>query len=170
MTPMAPTRPIPARPIPFAELRACRVRLAATLAAAAQARTEIEETLRSWRVPVDPEVAVLLTSELVANAVTHGAGEYVTLAVTCSGCELRVEVHDASDDLPVLEDVPADAEAGRGLLLVTSLSAEWGFYRTSGGKAVYFILNVPDVQIPAAPAAGEALIDVTDGPGPISVS
>jgi hypothetical protein len=40
-------------------------------------------------------------------------------------------------------DVPADAETGRGLLLVATLSAEWGFYRTATGKAVYFTLACP---------------------------
>ena len=32
---------------------------------------------------------------------------------------------------------------GRGLLLVATLSAEWGFYRTATGKAVYFTLAGP---------------------------
>jgi anti-sigma regulatory factor (Ser/Thr protein kinase) len=150
MTPMAPTRPTrPATQLPGTAFRECRVRLAATLAAAAQARMEIDMTLCAWKVPVDTEVAVLLTSELVANAVTHGAGEYVILAVSCDRYEFRVDVHDASGDLPVLADVPADAETGRGLLLVTSLSTEWGFYRTPAGKAVYFVLKLqPGVHEP----------------------
>jgi len=40
----------------------------------------------------------------------------------------------------VTTSLPADAETGRGLMLVTSLSTEWGFYRTPAGKAVYFTL------------------------------
>jgi hypothetical protein len=40
----------------------------------------------------------------------------------------------------VLVDAPADAEAGRGLMLVATLSATWGIYRTPAGKAVYFTL------------------------------
>ena len=147
MTPMAPTRPTSSTvsPIP----RMCRVRLAAGLAAAKAARTVVETTIRAWRVPVDPDVAVLLTSELVTNAVTHGEGEarnasgFVTLAIACSAAGLRVDVHDGSGDLPLLEVAPAEAETGRGLLLVTSLSAEWGFYRTPMGKAVYFTLEFP---------------------------
>ena len=35
---------------------------------------------------------------------------------------------------------PSDAEAGRGLMLVASMSTDWGFYRTVAGKAVYFTL------------------------------
>jgi anti-sigma regulatory factor (Ser/Thr protein kinase) len=157
MTPMAPTRPtpitspaVPARPV---GPRVCRVRLTAGLAAAKAARAVVEKTLRAWRVPVDPDVAVLLTSELVTNAVTHGAeeagiaGGFVTLAIACSAAGLRVDVHDGSGDLPLLESPLAEAETGRGLLLVTSLSAEWGFYRTPEGKAVYFTLEfLPDVH------------------------
>ena len=37
-------------------------------------------------------------------------------------------------------DAPADAETGRGLMLVATLSADWGVYRTPAGKAVYFTL------------------------------
>jgi anti-sigma regulatory factor (Ser/Thr protein kinase) len=151
MTPMAPTRPT--SPIVPASPRVCRVRLAAGLAAAKAARAVVETTIRAWRVPVDPDVAVLLASELVTNAVTHGAAEaedapgFVTLAIVCTAAGLRVDVHDGSGDLPLLEDPLAEEETGRGLLLVTSLSAEWGFYRTAKGKAVYFTLEfLPDVH------------------------
>jgi hypothetical protein len=37
-------------------------------------------------------------------------------------------------------DASADAEAGRGLMLVATFSATWGIYRTPAGKAVYFTL------------------------------
>jgi hypothetical protein len=40
----------------------------------------------------------------------------------------------------VLADVPADAEAGRGLMLVVTLSSDWGICRDPAGKAVYFTL------------------------------
>src|SRR6185437_9218130 len=50
-------------------------------------------------------------------------------------CRLPVDVHDTSRSLPAVAEVPADAETGRGLLLVETLSDEWGFYRTPVGKA-----------------------------------
>jgi hypothetical protein len=62
------------------------------------------------------------------------------LVVTCARGQLRVDVHDTSPSWPAVADVPADAETGRGLLLVETLSDEWGFYRTPAGKAVYFML------------------------------
>lgn len=48
-------------------------------------------------------------------------------------------------------EIPADAETGRGLHLVATLSDEWGFYRTPAGKAVYFMLAF---QTGLAPGAG----------------
>ena len=118
MNTMAPTRPT--------VLHQRRVPLTAGPAAAAEARSQVRAAIRTWDVPVDPSVAVLLTSELVTNAIRHEAGETVTLAITCSCDQLRVDVHDTSCSLPVPVDAPADAETGRGLMLVDSLSAEWG--------------------------------------------
>jgi len=180
MTQMAPTRPIrPPNPTTTtaaataatgadgaaAGVRLCRVvRLASRLSAVAAARTEVEAAIGAWCVAVDPDVAILLTSELVTNAVTHAtartrrnggaakrgfAAEAVLLVIATDDAGLRVDVHDGSVDLPVVSGyvAEADAETGRGLLLVTSLSAEWGFYRTPGGKAVYFTLQAqPDVH------------------------
>ena len=80
------------------------------------------------------------------------------LTIACDAAWLRVDVHDGSGDLPMLDtglidEGLAEAETGRGLLLVTSLSAEWGFYRTPAGKAVYFTLelqrDIPETGIDA---------------------
>jgi anti-sigma regulatory factor (Ser/Thr protein kinase) len=148
MTPMVPTRPnrptrLASPPLPVSQQQ-CRIPLLADLAAAAGARSVVEDAIRAWRVPVDADVAVLLTSELVTNAVTHATpatGTFVLLTIACDAAGLRVDVHDGSGDLPVVDEAQAEAETGRGLLLVTSLSAEWGFYRTPAGKAVYFTLE-----------------------------
>jgi anti-sigma regulatory factor (Ser/Thr protein kinase) len=168
MTPMAPTRPnrstSPAGPPLPVSPHQSRIPLMADLAAASVARCVVEDAIRAWRVPVDADVAILLTSELVTNAVTHGtptAGTFVLLTIACDAAGLRVAVHDGSCDLPVLDtglldDAPAEAETGRGLLLVTALSTEWGFYRTPAGKAVYFTLELQrDIQ--------ETGIDAGDG-------
>ena len=90
MTPMAPTRPnrqtsIASPPLPVVQHQ-YRTPLMADLAAAAVARSVVEDAIRAWRVPVDPDVAVLLTSELVTNAVKHGsptAGTFVLLTIAC---------------------------------------------------------------------------------------
>ena len=132
MNAMAPTRP--------ADLDVCRVRLTTGPAAAAEARSQVRAAIRAWDVPVDQDIAVLLTSELVTNAIGHEVGETIVLAITCSFGQLRVDVHDTSHTWPVLVDAPVDAEAGRGLMMVATLSATWGVYRTPAGKAVYFTL------------------------------
>ena len=149
--------------------RGCRVRLATGPAAPAEARRRVRDAIRSWQVPVDLDAALLLTSELVTNAIRHEAGQgaqAVMLAIASSRGRLRVDVHDTSRSLPAVAEVPADAETGRGLLLVETLSDEWGFYRTPAGKAVYFTLafepDKPDKadkadkadQPDEAPAAG----------------
>jgi hypothetical protein len=132
MDTMAPTRPKihPARHIP----------LTAGPAAPAAARTQVGGAIRAWGIPVDVSVAILLTSELVTNALSHEPGDTVRLVITCAGSLLRVDVHDTCRDLPVLRKVLADAEAGRGLMIVSTLSTNWGYYRTPMGKVVYFTL------------------------------
>ena len=130
---MAPTRPT--------ELYQRRVRLVRRPCAAAESRAQVRAALRAWNVPVDHDVAILLTSEVVTNSVTHAAGATIVLAITCGPCELRVDVHDTSRAWPTPVQAPTDAETGRGLMLVSSLADEWGFYRTPDGKAVYFTLG-----------------------------
>ncbi len=132
MDTMAPIRPT--------VQRERRISLPAGPAAAAAARSQVRAAIYAWDVPVDPSVAVLLTSELVTNAIRHETGETVTLVITCACGQFGVDVHDTSCSVPVPVDGPADAETGRGLLLVASLSTGWGFYRTPAGKAVYFTL------------------------------
>ena len=133
-------------PIRPAALHRHCVLLTAGPAAAAEARGRVRAAICTWDVRVDVDVAILLTSELVTNAIRHEVTGIVTLAITCSCGQLRVDVYDTSRRLPMLVDASADDEAGRGLMLVTTLSDEWGFYRTPAGKAVYFTLAFqPDV-------------------------
>jgi anti-sigma regulatory factor (Ser/Thr protein kinase) len=138
--------PQQAEPEPGAPLPDYRFSLGAGAQAAAEARGQLHALVSLWAMRVDIDVLVLLASELITNAVTHaengaGAGA-ISVCVRCLRGELRVEVHDGSHDMPLPVPVPADddAEAGRGLMLVDALAAEWGFYRTPGGKAVYFTL------------------------------
>jgi anti-sigma regulatory factor (Ser/Thr protein kinase) len=126
---------------PPAELQHCRFRLATGPAAAGDARSQVRAAIRDWDVPVDPDVAVLLTSELVTNAIMHETGEAITLGIRRLRGRLRVDVYDTAPSFPVVTVAPGDAETGRGLMLVAALAAEWGFYRTPAGKAVYFLLR-----------------------------
>lgn len=89
------------------------------------------------------EMASLLTSELVTNAVRYGGSRAALDAHLPGGC-LRVTVADDNPDLPVLGEAPdLTAESGRGVLLVSTLAARWGVERQpSGGKAVWFELDI----------------------------
>ena len=126
------TRPTVQRPL--------RASLPVGPAAPGDARHLVVAALRDWDVPVDPHVAALLTSELVTNAIRYEKGDTVTLFITCSCGHLRVYVHDTSRCAPVPLESPLDAEEGRGLMILASLSTDWGHYRTPTGKAVYFTL------------------------------
>ena len=69
---------------------------------------------------------VLLTSDLVTNAIRHQPGGTITLGVRCAPGQLRVDVHGSV--------------IGRDLILVQTLSDDWGCYPTPAGQAVYFTL------------------------------
>jgi anti-sigma regulatory factor (Ser/Thr protein kinase) len=131
MNKIAPTRP--------AARRSVSISLTPGPAAAAEARCHVRAAIESWGVSADPYTAALLTSELVTNAIRYAGGS-VRLFVTCSCGQLRVYVHDGSREWPAPLETPVDAEDGRGLMLVASLATNWGCYRTSAGKAVYFTL------------------------------
>jgi anti-sigma regulatory factor (Ser/Thr protein kinase) len=136
METMAPLRPTVQRPR--------RILLTTAPTSVAAARGQVRAAIFAWDVPVEVETAELLTSELVTNAIAHEAGETVMLTITCICGQLRVDVHDSSCAEPVPVDVPLDAETGRGLMLVGSLSTDWGYHRTPSGKAVYFTLAFKD--------------------------
>jgi hypothetical protein len=130
-----------------AELGQRRVRLELGSGAAAYACGHVRAAITAWSVPVNPAVAILLTSDLVINAVTNGAGETVTLGIRWTPGQFRVEVHDASVSGDSWETAESDADAERGLLLAAALAADCGHYRTPAGRAVYYVL---------APGGGES--------------
>ncbi len=153
--PAAPQHPAaPQKPLRPTVLQKRRVSLPAGPAAAGRARGQVRATIEAWEVPVDASIAVLLTSELVTNAIRHAGGDTITLVVSCAYGQLHVDVHDTSCSLPVPVDGPPDAETGRGLVIVASLSSSWGYYRTPTGKAVYFTLAFQDGPGAGSPSGG----------------
>src|ERR1700727_1319939 len=116
----------PAPSAPPTELAHRRVRLELGPAAAAHACGHVRATIAAWSVPVNPAVAILLTSDLVINAVTNGAGETITLGIRWSSGQFRVEVHAASVSGDSWESADADADADRGLLLAAPMARDWG--------------------------------------------
>ena len=90
------------------------------------------------------EIALLLTSELVTNAVKYG-GEHIVLSLTDEPLLLRVAVNDDGRRGPRVGAAEQHAVGGRGLLLVESLAHEWGTtpHTDTHGKSVWFTLRKP---------------------------
>lgn len=106
-----------------------------------EARRALRELLRQWGRPGSSEIAELLTSELVTNALVHTDRDAV-LTATVSPRGLRVEVRDFVGRRPRLcAPVADEGTHGRGLVLVDSLADAWGVRAHGVGKAVWFELN-----------------------------
>src|SRR3712207_692888 len=106
------------------------LRLAGTPQSVARARQHVTDLCRGWGMREVCDVAVLLTSEAVTNAVRHAGGD-VLLSVRRHGDALHVEVADGSPTPPRMRRPGHSDEGGRGLRLVNALSTAWGT-RTNG--------------------------------------
>jgi Histidine kinase-like ATPase domain len=120
------------------------------------ARLHTRQVLWEWHLDVLSEAAELIVSELVTNAVRASAGltgsrragrwvpgtPPVRLWLASDRHRVLIQVWDASDRHPAPQHPGPEAESGRGLLLVASLSAEWGSYppERSTGKVVWAIV------------------------------
>ncbi|MDN0197899.1 ATP-binding protein [Streptomyces sp. S.PNR 29] len=103
--------------------------LPATPASVGLARRHVRELLTSWSGGDEiRDNAVVVTSELVTNALTHAAGEWIVCRLHIAAGRLRIEVEDESRGatLPVPRQPGPDEQNGRGLLLVDALSGAWG--------------------------------------------
>src|SRR4051794_32541692 len=131
----------------------------------ADARRWTRRTFRRWELDeVAAGDAVLLTSELVTNAVVHARSPVaVILAVAEGTLEVGVSDEDPSapprrtPSVPGVRGAPwpvdgpgaaprprpdeVASEGGRGLLLVDELADEWGVVSLAEGKQVWFRLS-----------------------------
>jgi anti-sigma regulatory factor (Ser/Thr protein kinase) len=119
--------------------------LASSHRAPAVARNRVRSACEGWPAS-SVDVARLLASELVTNAVNHGHGD-VGLRITRNDDLLRVEVSDANPELVNLAHPPSDQQpSGRGLRIIDALAASWGRHLDdgSGRKTVWFELQPDD--------------------------
>ena len=88
--------------------------------------------------------AILLTSEVVTNAVQHADTRAVVILVERVGSALHVAVLDDDPSPPVLQpDEPGQA-GGFGVRLVDQLAASWGVDDlVEDGKRVWFEIELP---------------------------
>lgn len=123
---------------PLVTSRRLDIGLEASLSSPAAARAAIREAMDD-EAEDRIDVAVLLVSELLANAVLY-AGTDIRLRLDVGTAVLRVEVEDSGTQMP--DPVAADvtAEAGRGWLLVEELADRCGWNSLPHGKVVWFEL------------------------------
>ncbi|WP_282794237.1 ATP-binding protein [Streptomyces sp. CC224B] len=107
------------------------------------ARVQVRRQLAVWRWGGDIDDAVLVVSELVANAARHGkaAGHHVWLRLALAeGGGLVVDVSDPVRGFPGFGRTGGGAaleEGGRGLLVVRQLTYELNWFpREAQGKTV----------------------------------
>ncbi|MEV8565836.1 SpoIIE family protein phosphatase [Streptomyces sp. NPDC051322] len=110
------------------------------------ARRQLRELLHDWADPEQADSAVLMVSEMMTNVLVHTDGDAV-LSAEVSGepgvRRLRVEVADASDELPHKRRPGELASSGRGLMLMEGLADRWGVDPRGSGKSTWFELYEP---------------------------
>ncbi|MER5219284.1 SpoIIE family protein phosphatase [Streptomyces flaveus] len=91
--------------------------------------------LADWGLDEAAFVTELLLSELITNAIRHGAGPVRVRLL--HGPTLICEVYDTSNTAPHLRRAAATDEGGRGLFLVAQLAQSWGTRYTPEGKVIW---------------------------------
>ncbi|GGL25664.1 ATP-binding protein [Planomonospora parontospora] len=101
---------------------------------------------------------VLLTSEIVTNAVVHsrsGRGGAFVLGISCSVRGVRVSVQDeGSSSAPCVCHASDEATGGRGLPLLEALAHRWGLVRRAGSNRVWFELELESAELSRPRLAG----------------
>ncbi|MFH8489843.1 SpoIIE family protein phosphatase [Streptomyces longisporoflavus] len=137
----------------------------------ATARSFVRDTLQGWGFTDIVDDAVVLTSELVTNAVVH-AGTAADVLCLRSEDAVRIEVSDhyPEREIPLQQSAVnmgnPDREGGRGLQLCAALATRWGVDYTPTQKQVWFQLDLPDRSVgtrAAGPALPAEMLPLTDG-------
>ncbi len=105
-----------------------------------QVRAFVADELRRLRRETLVDDAVLVSSELAANAMLH-AGGIAAVGVSEVEGAVRITVHDRTRVPPVMARHSTEAMTGRGLRLVASVSTAWGAEPTEDGKVVWATLS-----------------------------
>jgi serine/threonine-protein kinase RsbW len=128
------------------------LREAFDLAARAASVAEARHRTLAWlfRRPVGQqaaEAAALIVSELVTNAIVHSGSQIISCVLRLGSGLLRIEVTDQGVGTaePAVR-MPADDDvSGRGLLLVSAVSEEWGVSSAiPGGRTVWAVVRTDD--------------------------
>ncbi|BBC38876.1 Phosphoserine phosphatase RsbU [Streptomyces graminofaciens] len=96
-----------------------------------------------WGISETAFTAELVVSELVTNAIRHGAPP-IQLRLIHDDTTLICEVSDGSGTAPHLRRAKTFDEGGRGLLLVAQLTQRWGSRHTEDGKTIWAELTLAE--------------------------
>jgi CheY-like chemotaxis protein/anti-sigma regulatory factor (Ser/Thr protein kinase) len=100
------------------------------------AREFVRGLLRDWGADHLFDEASLVVTELAANAVLHARSPYEVRLTHVDGV-LRIEVADEDPGTPEPQPFSAVAESGRGIVLVSAVSASWGIDARPDGKVTW---------------------------------
>jgi anti-sigma regulatory factor (Ser/Thr protein kinase) len=124
--------------------RRARIELKPDPPSVADARRFVAVIAHVWECDDLSTVAVLLTSEVVTNAVRYAKRPIqLELQLDAESATLRVETREDHPDPPYLKNPTLESEGGRGLHLVDQLANRWGVERLEGGKTVWFEIRRP---------------------------
>jgi len=137
----------------------------------ATARSFVRDTLQGWGFADIVDDAVVLTSELVTNAVVHaGTAADVLCLRSDDGARIEVADHYPEREIPLqgaaITMSSPDREGGRGLQLCAALASRWGVDYTPTKKLVWFQLDLPARPVgtrTAGPSLPAALLPLADG-------
>jgi DNA-binding NarL/FixJ family response regulator len=101
-----------------------------------EAREFVRSLLRDWEADHLFDEASLIVTELAANAVLHARSPYEVRLTHVDGV-LRIEVADEDPGTPEPQPFSAVAETGRGIVLVSAVSASWGIDARPDGKVTW---------------------------------
>jgi CheY-like chemotaxis protein len=113
------------------------------LTSAAQARRFVTETLDTWHLEPLLDAALLVTSELATNAVTHARSAF-RVQLSLRSTTLRIDVVDYGAGAPEPQHHSLSEEHGRGLHLIDAMTTAWGIEDApTTGKVVWAELDLP---------------------------
>lgn len=116
----------------------------------AAARRFVETKVKEWRLEPLLDDALMVTSELVTNAITH-ADSSCRIRLSVSATTLRIDVLDGGSGTPEPRPASETEEHGRGLHMVDAVASAWGLEEVPGrGKLVWAELARP--VLPGRPA------------------
>ncbi|HET6817047.1 MAG TPA: response regulator [Mycobacteriales bacterium] len=120
-----------------ARRRHASVELSCELGSVMRSRRFVRETFAEWGITRAVDDALIVVSELVTNAITH-AGSPCQVRLSIDETSVRVEVFDEGAGTPDPQPASSTSEHGRGLHLITALTAAWGIQQIpDDGKIVW---------------------------------